>query len=223
MIKKQANEEYRVIEGFDGKYLVSSLGNVYSTKRNIQIATTTYTDKRKGTTFNTSYKRVGLSYKGKKKLYPVHRLVATTFIPNPENKRTVNHKDLDGTNNVLSNLEWMTLKENIQHAIANGKHITTTEDMKKNLAKGNKTQTDRLREFKNSLVGTIVGNSKIISILYETDSSVKLQSAEIMCTKCNGIKTITNSTFQSYVIDRKFIPYCRKCTNQIINHNKNKI
>jgi hypothetical protein len=120
MIKKQANEEYRVIEGFDGKYLVSNLGNVYSTKRNIQMATTTYTDKRKGTTFNTSYKRVGLSHKGKKKLYPVHRLVATAFIPNPENKRTVNHKDGNKLNNTIDNLEWATDAENIQHAYDTG-------------------------------------------------------------------------------------------------------
>ena len=45
----------------------------------------------------------------------IHRLVALTFIPNPENKPTVNHKDHNRTNNVLSNLEWATVAEQNRH------------------------------------------------------------------------------------------------------------
>lgn len=55
-----------------------------------------------------------------KKFYRVHRIVAETYIPNPENKLEVNHMDGNKQNNMLCNLEWMTRSENIQHSYDNG-------------------------------------------------------------------------------------------------------
>ena len=55
-----------------------------------------------------------------RKVLRVHRLVAETFIPNKENKPFINHIDGNKQNNVISNLEWCTNKENCNHALKNG-------------------------------------------------------------------------------------------------------
>lgn len=64
------------------------------------------------------YLRLSLYQKELKKGKPItiHRLVALAFIPNPDNKEQVNHKDGNKTNNDISNLEWVTNKENMTHA-----------------------------------------------------------------------------------------------------------
>ena len=64
----------------------------------------------------SGYYRYTLSIDNVQTDYYVHRLVAQAFIPNPDNKPEVNHKDGDKSNNKVSNLEWATPKENMQHA-----------------------------------------------------------------------------------------------------------
>lgn len=59
-------------------------------------------------------------YGGVSKMHKIHRLVAVAFIPNPQNKPTVNHKDGNKLNNRIENLEWATYFENNEHAYDTG-------------------------------------------------------------------------------------------------------
>ena len=67
------------------------------------------------------YKSITLGNKAKKenKGFTIHRLVAETFIPNPDNKPFVNHKDRNKLNNNVDNLEWVTERENFCHWLNN--------------------------------------------------------------------------------------------------------
>ena len=97
---------WKDIEGYEGLYQVSNTGLVrsfYQTKEGKLLTLV----KDKG-----GYLRARL-YKNKKQTsFLVHRLVALAFIPNPENKATVNHKDENKLNNFVDNLEWATSAEN---------------------------------------------------------------------------------------------------------------
>lgn len=68
----------------------------------------------------TGYYQVSLWKNNKGTWHYIHRLLAQHFIPNPLNKPEINHKDGDRQNNNLNNLEWVTSKENSQHAIQTG-------------------------------------------------------------------------------------------------------
>jgi hypothetical protein len=69
---------------------------------------------------NHGYHRICLCVNNIKKKYRINRLVAECYIPNPDNKPIVNHIDSDKLNNHYSNLEWVTDRENKDHAIENG-------------------------------------------------------------------------------------------------------
>jgi hypothetical protein len=69
---------------------------------------------------NDGYLKTDLYMDGKRKTKRINRIVAQAFIPNPENKPEVNHKDGNKLNNNVSNLEWNTKPENVKHAWENG-------------------------------------------------------------------------------------------------------
>lgn len=105
-------EKWKEIDGFNGKYLISSWGNCkivehlnktgykFLTKRVDRAGYTTVRLSKAGTT-STKY---------------IHRLVAAAFVPNHMNKPFVNHRNAIKTDNNARNLEWVTHQENVQHA-----------------------------------------------------------------------------------------------------------
>ena len=106
-------EMWREIPGTNGEYMVSNTGKVRTTKTGRILAPAI--DAR-------GYERVCLFKKDRDRRYKVHRLVAITFLPNPNGKKQVNHKDGNKRNNCVDNLEWVTNEENMHHSRANGLH-----------------------------------------------------------------------------------------------------
>lgn len=95
----------RDIQGYEGLYGITSCGRVWSYR----------SQKFLKPKMNNGYLRVELQKDGTRKSYYVHRLVADAYIPNPDHKPQVNHKDEDKTHSYTNNLEWMTAKENINY------------------------------------------------------------------------------------------------------------
>ena len=127
-------EEYRDVVGFEAYYQISNLGNVFSKRSNRVLKQT----KCKKGYWNFATKIGGRN--GIAHYFRIHRLVAEAFIPNPESKPYVNHKDGCKTNNMLSNLEWVTASENSAHAWATGLRLPSNR----------KLTADQVREIRAS-------------------------------------------------------------------------
>lgn len=111
-------EEYKPIRGYNNKYYISNIGNVFVTDYRGQKVWLKMKPR-----LIRGYLAVGLrKFDGQRSiqtLYKVHRLVAEYFIANPNNKPVVNHIDGNKLNNVVTNLEWATVGENTRHAYRN--------------------------------------------------------------------------------------------------------
>ena len=131
-------EEWKDIKGYEGRYQVSNLGRVKSLNYN-------RTNREKILSLNkhnkNGYYSVQLSKSNVCKRFLVHRLVAESFIDNPNNYKEVNHKDENKSNNCVSNLEWCDRKYNVNYGTTKERMIETQKRNGKN--KGSKNPASR--------------------------------------------------------------------------------
>lgn len=124
-----ASEEHEIwkpIKNYEGWYEVSNFGRVRSLDRFVNHSNKGFKSLRKGKIISPGktkdgYLFVHISKNQKSQNLRINRLVAQTFIPNPNNYPQVNHRDEDKTNNKFSNLEWCTAKYNDNYGSRNKK------------------------------------------------------------------------------------------------------
>lgn len=138
------NEYFTNLKGYEDLYMISNYGTIKSLDK--KIKNKNGYRKMNGKIMKAKvdkygYFRIGLTKDKKQKFYQVHRLVAQTFIPNPNDFPVINHIDGDKQNNHISNLEWCTYKENTKHAYKIGLKIGKSAEHK-----GNKNPNRKLNE-----------------------------------------------------------------------------
>ena len=115
MIDDLYGEIWKDIDGFEGIYKISNYGRVKSLYRVVNNHPMKEMIRSNSLT-KDGYVKIRLLGNGKDITARVHRLVAKAFIPNPNNKETVNHKDGNKQNNRVDNLEWSDRSEQLYHA-----------------------------------------------------------------------------------------------------------
>ncbi len=111
------NEYWVDVNGYEGIYQVSNMGRIKSYSRLLSVDSIGRLRVLSADKFG--YIRCGLNKDDKRTTIKVHRLVAEHFIPNPENKEQVNHKNMIKSDNRVENLEWATRSENTKHSYDN--------------------------------------------------------------------------------------------------------
>lgn len=191
------------IKDYEGLYQISNLGRVKSLPKsdgngNRERILVPEKDMRK----NTQYERVTLSKEGKTKRFLVHRLVATTFIPNVENKPYINHIDNNGLNNSVDNLEWCTHTENMIHSSNQGRQ---DEVRRKGGQATALLMYEKAVAHWSAYIGTQIGNLLVTDIKYDT--TFKTPKFKLVC-KC----TCGNVTENTYHNIMKSMRMCKECS-----------
>ena len=210
-------ERVITVKGID--YIVSSDGRVYSTNdtgpswHHKEISQRVNSD---------GYMQITVGKTKNRSRYSVHRMVAEAFIPNPDDLPEVNHKDCDRTNNCVENLEWCTHKYNIQYAIENGNHISTTDITGVNNPNyGNHVLSEKYKNNpglaleKQSRPGAQNGRSKSVT-LFDTITETKLNFSYIRAASEYLIQNgFTKAKKVDSVLNR--LSFCAKTGNKYKN------
>ena len=178
---ERKTEIWKNINGYNDYYQVSNLGKIKSLRRTVNCPLNGSRKIKESLLYlkagKNGYILVTLSKESIKSNILVHRLVATNFISNPENKPYVNHKNGIKTDNRVENLEWSTPKENCQHAYNTGLH-------KKFYGKANKL-SKAVRQLSKS--------GKLLSVFNSTKEAERI----------TGIKSSTIIAVSNKKVNRK--------------------
>lgn len=155
------NKGIRIIPIFGGAYEAAEDGTIYSSKRRTRRVMV-------GKVTEAGYRMVVITIEKKKHYYNVHRIIASAFIPNPNNYREVNHKDGNKLNNSVANLEWVTTRQNQLHAMTSGLRpalkldYTKASEIRRLYATGKYTQCQLAGMFgvKKTQIGYIIHNKR---------------------------------------------------------------
>lgn len=156
-------------------YLVSDTGEVKSTKYWGQFRRQNNNGVLVQRTYKSGYKYVNLYKEGHMYSVKVHRLVAQAFIPNPNNLPQVNHIDEDKGNNCVTNLEWITPRDNLVHNnLQKRSHIK---------------QKRRIGAFNKSDILVVEFNSATDAALYTVNQKKSKSFRSAACNICTAAKT----------------------------------
>lgn len=157
-INLESSEIWMEVPGYEEYFEVSTFGGIRSKKRIVTFKDNRPSREMGGVILKTQLDRCGYpklrtSIDNTKVNFRVHRVIALTFIPNPENKPQINHLDGNKTNNHVSNLEWCTNSENQIHAIKNGLNVHKTGIHAKRFQRSVEVYKDQV------LIDTLYGNA----------------------------------------------------------------
>ena len=145
-------EIWKPISGYKNIYSISSFGRIRSERKD---SSRTWIGRiLKPQKQHRGYLDVSLSKNKIKKRFLIHRIVSQAFIGNEPNNCHVNHKDTNKKNNNYKNLEYMTPKQNSQHALKNGL-------LKPNIMKGIKNPNSKLNDKKVIIIRNLYKNKKL--------------------------------------------------------------
>lgn len=199
-------EIWKNIKGYEGKYQISSYGRVKSLKGYHGEDRVYILKPHTSTNLSINYSYVTLWLNCKSKKLSVHRLVAEHFIPNPLNKPFINHIDNNPQNNNMSNLEWCTQKENIQHSLKQGRRTQNTQ--KAMILLATKRKQEAFNEAKNLL------KDCFINLEHKNSDKSNKRKAFITfkCSQCSNITTMRYDAFKKRLCNsNNVITLCGSC------------
>lgn len=193
----EIKEEWKIIEKYPD-YMISNLGNVKSLKYGKERMLKQKINK-------NGYCNIAICKDGKQKTYLVHRIVATHFLPNPNNLPQVNHRDENKQNNCVENLEFCTHQYNNTYG-------TRLEKCSKSMIGKNKGKISHHKYIVQLSLNDIP--IEVYSSLSDASRKTKTNKGKI-CECCKGTRNKTNNYKFKYLSDIQLLNTTLTITTRI--------